>query len=130
MTNSMKKKWSVDFDNVVISGVTILPICAYSGDDDSSKPQHVIMFDRWADALIREIPNMGKEYVELMVECKGDMKEFMIQARVLDALRADGRCLCKICGEEYRTHNHVKTVLDYNGEPYLRELCNGRYVKL
>lgn len=43
--------------------------------------------------------------------------------------RADGRCICDICGKEYRKHP-FSDHLSYNQEPYLNKLCDGTLVKL
>lgn len=43
--------------------------------------------------------------------------------------RASGEMLCDECGEPYRKHKHTAD-RDWNGEPWLRKLCNGDVVKL
>lgn len=43
--------------------------------------------------------------------------------------RASGDCLCPVCQKPYRKHPwHPCT--GYDGEPFLRQLCNGDVVKL
>lgn len=44
--------------------------------------------------------------------------------------RASGDCVCVLCGKEYRKHPHDMDDLGYDGEPFLRLLCDGRRVKL
>ncbi len=53
-------------------------------------------------------------------------------ARVTPAgaeIRAGGDVLCKACGLEYRRHPNTGD-RDWNGDPYLRRLCDGAVVKL
>ena len=47
-----------------------------------------------------------------------------------DFRRAGGACICDGCGEEYRKHPHDQRYKTYEGNPYLRRLCDGRLVKL
>lgn len=44
--------------------------------------------------------------------------------------RAGGLCICQTCGLEYRRHPQATEWLDWQGEPWLRRLCNGTLVKL
>ena len=44
--------------------------------------------------------------------------------------RAGGDVRCEECGRQYRKHPHAKEYLDWNGDPYLRKLCDGSLVKL
>lgn len=46
--------------------------------------------------------------------------------------RADGRVLCTvgICGKPYSRHPLAREHLDFQGQPWLRRLCNGDLVKL
>ena len=44
--------------------------------------------------------------------------------------RADGRCLCPVCGEEYAVHPDDWRLIGYGNVPFLVILCDGRRVKL
>ena len=43
--------------------------------------------------------------------------------------RAGGGVICAECGKEYRSHLFVEEYRDWQGEPWLRKLCNGDLVK-
>jgi hypothetical protein len=43
--------------------------------------------------------------------------------------RTSGGVICQTCGKEYRRHPD-SSHLDWNGDPFLKELCNGDLVKL
>ena len=45
------------------------------------------------------------------------------------AFRADGNCICEICGKEYKKHPFSEN-LSWLDEPYLNRLCDGSLVKL
>lgn len=47
-----------------------------------------------------------------------------------EIFRADGRCICEICGKEYWKHPFSEHVDYATGEPYLNVLCDGCLVKL
>jgi hypothetical protein len=47
----------------------------------------------------------------------------------IDFRRADGRVVCEKCGKPYNKHPHTEH-RDFNGDPWLRELCDGSLVKL
>lgn len=44
--------------------------------------------------------------------------------------RSSGQCVCEACGREYWRHPHAEEWVDWQGEPWLRRLCDGRLVKL
>lgn len=44
--------------------------------------------------------------------------------------RASGDCICTQCSKTYRRHPLDPNWLDWNSEPYLNRLCDGRLVKL
>lgn len=44
--------------------------------------------------------------------------------------RASGDVTCEICGLIYYKHPRDREHLDRDGEPYLRQLCDGSLVKL
>ena len=44
--------------------------------------------------------------------------------------RASGDSICEICGEEFRNHSVDKSQRDWDGNTFLRILCNGDRVKL
>lgn len=46
-----------------------------------------------------------------------------------EIFRADGRCICEICGKEYYKHPFSEH-RDWNDEPYFNVLCDGSLVKL
>lgn len=48
----------------------------------------------------------------------------------MDFIRANGDCLCPVCGRPYLRHPFDPKVLDWNGEPWLNVLCDGLRVKL
>jgi len=45
-------------------------------------------------------------------------------------IRASAESICVACGKQYRAHSLDRSELSYNGEPFLRVLCNGTRVKL
>lgn len=47
----------------------------------------------------------------------------------VDFRRTSGGVLCKTCGLEYRRHPDSEH-LDWNGNPFLKRLCDGDLVKL
>lgn len=46
-----------------------------------------------------------------------------------DWFRASGEVPCTVCGQAYRRHPLAWEYLDWQGEPWLRRLCNGDLVK-
>jgi len=44
--------------------------------------------------------------------------------------RASGSVLCSQCRKEYRSHPYAEEYLDWQGDFWLRRLCNGELVKL
>jgi hypothetical protein len=58
-----------------------------------------------------------------------EQKENLSQIGNEEIIRADGRCICQICGKKYIKHN-FSYHLDSNREPYLNVLCDGTLVKL
>ena len=48
----------------------------------------------------------------------------------IEYIRADGRCVCPVCGRECREHPMTKDILGWNKKPFLHKLCNGALVKL
>lgn len=44
--------------------------------------------------------------------------------------RANGDCLCELCGRPYRKHPHTYEHLDWEGHPFLRVACDGTLLKL
>ena len=44
--------------------------------------------------------------------------------------RASGDALCGVCQKPYFEHKHDRAVLNHEGQPYIRRLCNGDLVKL
>ncbi len=44
--------------------------------------------------------------------------------------RADQNCLCDGCERPYRKHPYDQSLLDWNGHPWARVLCDGERVKL
>jgi hypothetical protein len=51
------------------------------------------------------------------------------QENIDEPIRADGRCICEICGKEYLKHQFSEHKSS-DGEPYLNRLCDGTLVKL
>lgn len=45
-------------------------------------------------------------------------------------IRASGEVICEICKKEYYKHPWYRTILGYDGEPFLRKICSGIIVKL
>jgi len=52
------------------------------------------------------------------------------QDRAPDFVRASGDVVCNACGKKYYDHPMDRTVLSWNGEPFLNVLCDGSRVKL
>lgn len=44
--------------------------------------------------------------------------------------RADGRAICAICVLPYHRHPYAREYPDWQGNLYLRRICDGRLVKL
>jgi hypothetical protein len=55
--------------------------------------------------------------------------ETMTQENPPEFRRTSGSVICKVCGKEYRRHPHSDD-RDWNGDPFLNELCDGSLVKL
>lgn len=47
-----------------------------------------------------------------------------------DFRRASGECVCATCSEPYWRHSFAPEFLSWEGQPFLRRLCNGDLVKL
>ena len=43
--------------------------------------------------------------------------------------RASGEVVCLACGEKYKKHPLSDYPVDWQGEPWLRRLCDGSLVK-
>ena len=51
--------------------------------------------------------------------------------KILNSYRANGECICNICGKTYHQHKQYEpSGLTNNGISWLNELCNGDLVKL
>lgn len=48
----------------------------------------------------------------------------------LHFIRAGGDCICGKCGKSYFDHPLYEKAIDWQGEPWLNQLCNGLLVKL
>jgi len=44
--------------------------------------------------------------------------------------RASGGCICSVCGKTYYEHPYCKSILSFDGHPFLTEICDGTLVKL
>ena len=44
-------------------------------------------------------------------------------------VRASGNCICEVCGKTYYKHPFTDH-RDWNDDPYMNRLCDGRIVKL
>ena len=74
----------------------------------------------------RELAN---RYFEGDLEAMFDFDNWHYEKMWADCYRADGDCVCQVCGTMYRQHP-VDPQLSYDGQPFLRRLCNGDRVKL
>ncbi len=50
-------------------------------------------------------------------------------AQLSDFVRVNGDCICTHCSRDYYSHPFTDE-LGYDGQPFLRRLCDGRIVKL
>jgi len=90
-----------------------------AGEPDFSQIRNDVQFARitWPVGFEVVPPVFMRQYGPLNKSTGGDY-------------RADGRCICELCGEEYRRHPMDHFELSYSGEPFLNVLCNGDRVKL
>jgi hypothetical protein len=64
-------------------------------------------------------------------------KKPTVQVSEIDAMhaatnfiRARGTALCNTCNREYKEHPVVGNVRNWQGQPYLNQLCDTTFVKL
>lgn len=85
-----------------------------------------------------ETVNTGPDLVEVWkcvegcpAEELGDPARFFKQVQETpEAVRAGGECTCPTCGNLYRQHPYDMKVLDWEGHPFIKVLCDGTRVKL
>jgi hypothetical protein len=62
-----------------------------------------------------------------------DVEKFLEEVRLekekYNFVRASGDCVCEICGKKYYQHKFTEH-RDWNDDPFLNKLCDGRIVKL
>lgn len=58
-----------------------------------------------------------------------DCSQLVLDKEAARMVRASGACICDICGKTYYKHPFTDH-RDWNGDPWLNRLCDGRIAKL
>jgi len=104
--------------------------------DDNSKPwESTPLPEEWNEAVDNMAKAIQEEIdheilLEILIESDDGIRPLTDEEVSYRFQRVSGDAICHICNQPYRKHPHETRVIGYNGEPFLRKLCNGWLGKL
>ena len=100
-------------------------------DPFKRKVVHRVRGECWVTSDCMALQRTNPDPTTMFVELDGETIE-VTKGLVdeIDFMRASGDCVCDWCNKKYSDHPRYKRMPSYDGSFPLRQLCDGRIVKL